>query len=415
MKQPLPRIIGLLAAAFCLLPASGQWIEPVNYNEDSIPAYTLPDLLTSANGQAITTASQWEETRRPEVLELITREMFGRMPAHDHLSVTYNILETASDALDGTATRKQVEITFAANGLTRRVLLLLYLPNAAQAPSPVFLGLNFGGNQTVGTDPAVIRSPLSDEERASDSGSWALQTIIDGGYGLATAHYFDFYPDADGRLADSIYPLLGVATTDDVAPDCGQAIAAWAWGLSRLLDYLETDPDVDATRVIVTGHSRLAKTALWAGASDPRFAIVAPVQSGCGGAAISRRKIGETVGLINSRFPHWFCKNYHRYNLNEAAMPFDEHYVLSLVAPRPLYLTSAIGDRWSDPKGEFIGTALVGQVYELYGYTGLGTFDMPPLDTPIQHRVAYHVRSGEHTVEVFDWLQFIAFADKWLR
>lgn len=186
-------------------------------------------------------------------------------------------------------------------------------------------------------------------------------------------------------------------------------------GYSRVMDYLETDWQVDASKIILMGHSRLGKTSLWAGATDPRFAIVISNESGCGGAALSRRQVGETVNRINHAFPHWFCKNFRRYNKKEGELPIDQHELLALIAPRPLYVASAEEDRWSDPKGEFLSTAYAGEVYKLYGMKGLETTTMPTVNMPIMNRVAYHNRTGVHDVTDFDWENYIKFADKWLK
>jgi hypothetical protein len=228
---------------------------------------------------------------------------------------------------------------------------------------------------------------------------------------MATAYCGDFFPDhADGR-PDSVLPSLGRPAEGELAANEPGAIAAWAWGLSRVLDWLATRPEVNEHAVIVVGHSRLGKTALWAGACDPRFAMVVSNESGCGGAALSRRNYGETVGVITSRFPHWFCPSFAQYAGRELELPVDQHTLLAMTAPRPLYVASAEGDRWADPRGEFLSAEAVGPVWRLYGRTGLGTSEYPEVGRSVGEFVRYHVRAGKHDLLLEDWQHFADMAD----
>ncbi|WP_232325838.1 alpha/beta hydrolase family protein [Spirosoma montaniterrae] len=179
-----------------------------------------------------------------------------------------------------------------------------------------------------------------------------------------------------------------------------------------MLDYLETEPLVNAQRVIAFGHSRIGKAALWAAAQDTRFAAVIANESGEGGAALSRRNYGETVARINTAFPHWFCNRYKAYNEQVSALPVDQHILLSLIAPRPLYVAAAEDDRWADTRGQFLAALEAGPVYALYNKAGLGVTDVPPVNQSVGKAVRFHVRTGVHDVTDFDWWQYLTFADE---
>jgi len=304
--------------------------------------------------------------------------------------------------------------------------VLLYLPAGAGKPAPVFVAVGFSGNQTVAADPGVpladewvmdrdtkqyVKRKAGEDSRGRSARQWQLDQILAHGYGLATVYCADIEPDFPGGLPHGIRPLFYKPGQTAPAADDWGAIGAWAWGLSRIADYLEKDRDVDAHRIAVFGHSRMGKTALWAGAQDTRFSIVISNESGEGGAAISRRDYGERTADLNTHFPYWFCANFAQYNGREDAMPFDSHMLLALVAPRALYVASAEGDQWSDPKGEFLGAVNASPVWELFGKHGIVTPDMPALHSPVGDTVRYHIRDGKHDVTAYDWEQYLKFAD----
>jgi hypothetical protein len=396
-----------------------------NYDEAKVPPYTLPDLLRMQDGSIVKTPEDWFNRRRPEVLSMFAEEMFGRTPKTKPRART-KMLSLERSALGGMAVRKEISLQFTVNDKKVEMRILLYLPKNAKRPVPLFLGLNFDGNQAVNKDPgiALAKSWLKDapewgitehkateQSRGREASRWAVEQIVVRGYGLATMYYGDLYPDYDGGLQESVLPLFFQAGQTQPAANEWQAIGAWAWGLSRALDYLETDKGVDARHVAVMGHSRLGKTALWAGAQDARFAIVISNDSGAGGAALNKRIFGETVEDLNVSFPHWFCRNFRKYNNHEAALPFDSHMLIALIAPRPVYVASAQEDQWADPRGEFLAAYHAGPVYQLLGKEGLPSDQMPGVNEPVMRTVGYHIRSGKHDVSEFDWDRYMDFAD----
>jgi hypothetical protein len=381
-----------LALSIALLPAAGalsQAPPEANEDESKVPPYTLPDPLVLADGRKVSDARTWTGERRPELVKLFETHVYGRTPAGGPRP-RFEVVKTDPSALGGRATRKDVAIVFGQGAAARRMDLLLYLPNGAKAPAPVFLGLNFDRNDAV---------------------KWPVETIVERGYGVASAYYGDLFPDRADGASESVLTLFPARS----GPEAWGAIGVWAWAMSRALDYLETDRAVDAKRVAVLGHSRIGKAALWAGAQDPRFAMVISNESGCGGAALSKRIYGETVAAITKRFPHWFCANFARYADRETELPVDQHELLALIAPRPLYVASAVDDRWADPKGEFLGALGADPVYRLLGTEGLPAREMPGIDQPVHGTIGYHVRSGGHALTDYDWRQYLAFADRHFR
>ncbi len=411
--------IVILIAAFLILSRSR--VEAANYDESKIPQYTLPETLVCQDGSKVTDPKTWQDKRRPEILSLFETHVYGKAPGKPS-SLSYDIDQ--APALNGKATRKQILITLNNNGKSIKMDMLVYLPKNAKKPVPLFIGLNFSGNHSIHKDPAIRltsgwlrkapNNKATDKMRGTST-RWPVEKILARGYGVATIYYGDIDPDFHDEFKNGIHPLFYENGQTKPAPDQWGSIAAWAWGLSRGLDYFETDNDIDHKRVIVLGHSRLGKTSLWAGASDQRFAMVISNNSGCGGAALSRRAVGETVKRINTSFPHWFCDNYLKYNDNEDACPVDQHMLIALMAPRPVYVASAEKDSWADQRGEFLSAKHADSVYRLLTNEGLDAKDMPALDKPVQGRISYHIRTGGHDVKEYDWQQYMNVADRFVK
>jgi len=393
--------------------------------EACVPAYTLPDPLATFDGAPVGDAKTWYERRRPELLECFRTSMYGHVPSTS-LATAISDISVDEHALNGKAIRKEVQIGIAGRPeYSPTMTLLLYLPNDLKKQGirvPVFLGLNFFGNHTIHWDPAIsinrswipdnsiARGRPPDKLRGIQTSSWPLEFMLERGYGLATIYCGDIVPDRRDGLYLSILKWFG-GEADNIAADSLGAIGGWAWGLSRAMDYIEQDEELDARKVAVIGHSRLGKAALWAGAQDERFAIVISNESGCGGAALSKRKIGESVAEINSSFPHWFCDNFKHYNDKEEALPVDQHELIALIAPRPVYIASAQLDLHADPMGEFLATKHASPVYRLLGTSGLPVEELPAVNVPVMGTMGYHIRKGRHGITLFDWSRFIEFAD----
>jgi hypothetical protein len=423
----------------------------VNQDESKVPQYTLPDPLTLGSGEKVTDVKTWNERRRPELLHLFETQVYGR-PAH---ASKPRFLRTsiARDALGGLATRKEVTVFLDGTDSGPRMYLLVYVPNGGAAgKKPAFLGFSFGGNHTVHADPGItlptvwprqggtqqyVAAKATENTRGSAATQWQVETVLKRGYAFVTAYYGDLEPDfPEGwkhGVRSRFHPeaikepkLPPKATADQIAAlkaklpeprtlDEWGAIGAWAWGMSRALDYVTTDDDIDAAKVAVIGHSRIGKATLWAGAQDQRFALVIANESGEGGAAITRRQFGESLTRITTAFPHWFAGMYTYYRDRENDLPVDFHELVALIAPRPVYVASAAEDLWADPRGEFLGAKNAEPVYKLFGKEGLGVDQQPPIGTSVGRTIGYHVRTGKHDVTAFDWEQYLNFADKHLR
>ncbi|MCF2447672.1 alpha/beta fold hydrolase [Dyadobacter sp. CY345] len=367
-----------------------------NYDESKVPAYTLPEILLSNNDQKITTAKAWEDIRRPEIISLFEENVYGIMPKK-YDAISFKIKRESPKAMDGKANLKEVEILVTNDLQSDTINLVLFTPSDIKKPVPVFLLIN-------------NRSPRNTSAtRDTISEFWPAEQVINAGYAVAAFHYSDAAPDNKNTFQDGVLRLY----PEQLKKDNGmKAVGAWAWAASRVMDYFENDKSIDASKVVVVGHSRGGKASLWAAAQDQRFAMCVTNCSGNTGAALSHRRYGETIERINTTFPHWFNNNYKKFNNKEQALPLDQHMLIATIAPRPVYITNASEDLWADPKGTFLAAKESEKVYELYKLKSSLPKNLPPINTPsLQPPLAYHIREGIHDLTAYDWQQFIKTAD----
>jgi hypothetical protein len=411
------RAAAILAAAMLLLAVSAHRAaafadeEAINYDEAKVPPYELPNPLVMQSGKRVVTAQAWQNARRPELLNLFETQVYGR-PLSVPRKIRFNVKEEHG-LLDGRAIRKRVKVDFwNAGRFVPAFTMTVYQPRSQTSRAPAFVGMHLF--DTASDDPQPGK-PLQEEVGRELPGKNLMRAILARGYAVASLDAKDFCPDDKGAFRDGVLKTLFPARAGEPGAEEAGAIGTWAWGLSRALDYFECDPSIEARHVAVIGHSRMGKTALWAGAQDQRFALVISNDSGCGGAALSRRIFGETVARINRVFPHWFCGNFKKYNDREAELPIDQHELIALVAPRPVYVASALDDRWADPRGELLAAQGAEGVYRLFGLRGLGLAGDPPLNQPLGTNIGYHLRAGKHALTDYDWLAYLDFADRHFR
>jgi hypothetical protein len=403
---------------------------PVNYQEDSVGTYTLPELLKTADGQPVTTAKQWTEKRRPELLRLAEENQFGKMPGKPK-DLTFHVFDKGTPAFNGKAIRKQVTVYFKKDTSDHKMNLLIYLPAkatkpAAGAPVPLLMNISFAAYNQIIDDPGLRVGEVWNKEgkkvkadKPTTFGKLNVEQFLDAGIGFATVYYGDIEPDFKDGLAYGIRKTYLKPGQSEPAADEWGAIAAWGWGLSRAMDYFETDPQIDSKRVALQGASRLGKTVLWAGIHDPRFKMVIASISGEGGAALARRNYGETIRHISdpSRYLYQFAPNYHDWADKVDKMPIDAHMLVALMAPRPLLLQTGSTDYWSDPKGEFLSAVAAAPVYRLFGETAPEPAAVMPAagDTSLlMNRLGYYMHEGGHTVLPEDWKLFVSYMKKYL-
>lgn len=386
----------------------------------------LPDPLVILDGPRITTAKEWRAKRVPGLRALFQNYEYGLQPKDIEPDAT--LIREDKNALGGKATLREfsVDTTLAANP----VHLLVVIPNKRARPAPCFLGMSFAPVYTLLADP-LIKMPAggSGDKRGSQAATWPVEQIIDRGYAFACFFNGDVMTDQPEPAKEALKRFAMAAGVEPDAADAPGTIMAWAWSYSRMLDCLQTVTEIDAHRVAITGHSRNGKAALLAAALDERFALIIPSQAGCGGTAPNRvspedarpgangRPRVETIAAITSRFPHWFCANFSAFGDAPEKLPFDQHALIALCAPRPLIVSCATEDVWSNPSGQFAMLRAADPVYQLVAKEGLraGVTEMPAEGKLIDSRLGFFIRAGKHSMTVEEWRAWLDYADKWLR
>ena len=380
-----------------------------NYDEARVGTYTLPDPLVLDDGETVRDSATWYQKRRPEILELYRSTIFGRVPANAP-KATAQVMSVDPDACEGTAVRKLVLIRFGEGPDAPFIRLVIYLPIHQSAPVPVLLQIAFNAELPPASDPTLGSQKVPPAKELGH-----LADILAHGYAYAIYLYSDLQTDKAMTRASGV-EALAAAPGGSPPRDAWGAIGVWAWGASRVLDYLQTDTDVNGRKVALIGHSRLGKTVLWAGAEDPRFAIIFASCAGEMGASLSRRDYGETVDDLVSRYPWWFAPGFTRYAGHWNDLPVDAHTLIALNAPHPVFITAGSGDQWADPKGEFLAEVAAGPVYRLVGARDLGATQMPPQEQDVDSGdLAFRYHTGPHAIVPSDWKAFLTFADKYLR
>lgn len=390
---------------------------PVNYDEALVGTYTLPDPLMMVNGAKVKSAKDWNKKRRPEIVSLIEKYQYGKCPPKP-ADMSFNVFDKGTPVFGGKAIRKQVTVYFTKDTSNYKMDLLIYIPANSTKPVPLFFNVSFSANMSAVDDPGIKQGMVwgrdGKKTPASARGGFGRMNIdqfLSEGIGVATVYYGDIEPDFAKGVSYGIRGYYLKQGQKYPAPDEWGAIAAWSWGLSRAMDYFETDKSIDSKKVALFGVSRIGKTVLWTGARDTRFGMVIASCSGEGGAAVARRNYGETIRHMSdsTRYFYQFCGNYANYGKNPAEWPVEANLLVSLLAPRPLLLQTGDTDFWSDPKGEFVAAVGAEPVYNLLGKKGLGTTGMPAAGKPILNDLGYYMHAGGHGALPADYPVFIKF------
>ncbi len=403
---PLFLIVFLFAGSSLFAQEKKELDSDIVYNEDDISFYDLPSLLTTAEGNRITTVEEWRTIRRPQILSLFSNLIYGLTPIPESpIETSYELIREDASFMDSRATRRDIRIKFSNDKGEAEMTILVFVPNEASKPAPAFMIHSFDDTKSSDFDADP------DKEGMIKNG-WPLGEFFDRGYAFVAVYQKDLVAHNEVSFEEGIHPLFFKDGQSFPKANEWGVLSAVAWGGMRALDYLEQDADVDHDRVALMGHSKMGKTALWTAAQDERFALVISAESGCAGAALWRRKSGETLKKMVTRFPYWLNRNAWKFIDQEADLPIDQHMLIALMAPRPVYVASGSEDGWADPRGEYLSAYHASELYELYGKVGLKDIDSPPLNQAIiESDIGYHLKDGGHSVEEYDWLRFMDFAD----
>lgn len=397
----------LLAAVPCLSAREPKEHDAnVNYDEARLPHYDLPPLLVTTLGKPVTTADEWRNIRRPEILSLFSNLVYGCTPnPPSPIKQQFEVADVDEEFMDGKATRKDIKITLSNDNGSVSMHFLVFVPNNATKPVPAFLKHSFDKTQGNGFRASKTRD-------GKLNNGWPLGEFFDRGYAFCAVYHESLVRHNEVEFLRGIHKLYYPEGQSFPKAYQWGVISTCAHGAMRAMDYLETDDDVDHKRVVIMGHSKMGKTALWTAAQDERFAIAISAQSGCGGAALWRRKSGETMDKMVTRFPYWLCRNAWKFAEREDDLPVDQHMLLACIAPRPVYVHSSVDDTWADPRGEYLSAYHASPAYRLLGKRGLESEESPQVGKAIiRSDVGYHVREGGHSIQPYDWEQFMNFAD----
>lgn len=396
-KLTMKKLLLIFSVFPLLSPINGMSQILANYDEDKVPALILSDPFVSEKGRLIQSITDWEKIRRSEIVRLFQDEVYGQIPS-DFEAISFEKVNETANPYPEIADLEEVNITVKRNGKSHTMRINFFLPKDGKGPFPVILLINYLPKYADGT--------------LVDEAFWPVQELIRRGFATASFHAETVAPDIAETFQDGVISTL---YPEQIGQANGmKALGAWGWGAMRAMDYFEKHSKLDSKISVLVGHSRTGKAALWASANDPRWAFTYANESGCGGAALSKRKFGETVGAINRRFPHWFADNFNQYNEKEEDLPIDQHLLPGLIAPRSVYYSSAKGDQWADPKGEYLGLQLGSRVAaEIYGKKAAFDQGFEDLEGPVHlESVGYHIREGKHDLTWEDWSLFLEFMEK---